>query len=134
MKYFRAFQLACCAQRLWCAVLVAGLGIFGLLAYQVARRVNEFGTRLALGARPGDILSLVLRDVAVTVAVGLAIGYVAATQVTWIAKSMLFGLTPTDPAAFAAVAVVLLVTGALASWLPARRVARIDAVEVFRNE
>lgn len=74
------------------------------------------------------------RDGFLPVAIGLAIGLAGASQASTILASRLHGTSPTDPTAFAAVAIVLLVTGALASWLPARRVARIDAVEVFRNE
>jgi putative ABC transport system permease protein len=113
---------------------ITAMGIYGVVSLVVRSRRRDLGIRLALGAAPGQVVRQVTRDGFLPVAIGLAIGLVAASQVSTILASRLHGTSPTDPAAFAAVAIVLLVTGALASWLPARRVARIDAVEVFRNE
>ena len=116
------------------AMLVAALGMFGLLAFQVARRTNEIGVRLALGAGRGSLIALVLRDVAIMVLCGIAIGSVAAAMTTGIARSLLFGLTPTQPAVFAAAAGALAATAILAAWLPARRAANIDPLVALRHE
>jgi predicted permease len=116
------------------AMLVAALGMFGLLAFQVARRSNEMGLRVALGAARESLIALVLRDVAIMVAFGVAIGSVAAAMTTGIARSLLFGLTPTQPAVFVVAAAVLALTALLAAWLPARRAANIDPLVALRHE
>jgi len=116
------------------AMLVAALGMFGLLAFQVARRTNELGVRVALGAGRSSLVALVLRDVLVMVAFGVVIGSVGAAMTTSIARGLLFGLTPTQPEVFAAAAGVLALTALLAAWLPARRAARIDPLVALRHE
>jgi predicted permease len=113
---------------------ITAIGIYGVVSLVVRSRRRDLGIRLALGAAPRRVVRQVTCDGFLPVAIGLAIGLVGASQASTILASRLHDTSPTDPRAFAAVAVVLLVTGALASWLPARRVARIDAVEVFRNE
>ena len=82
------------------ALIVASLGIFGLLAFQVSRRINELGVRMALGASRGNLIGLVLREVGVMLVPGCAAGCIVALGLTRFAKSMLFGVTPTDPASF----------------------------------
>jgi predicted permease len=116
------------------ALMVAGLGLFGLMAFQVARRTNEIGLRMALGANRVTMMALVLRDAAVMVAVGVAIGAGAAIVATGTAQKLLFGLSPTDPSAFAAAAVTLAATALLAAWLPARRAANIDPLVALRHD
>ena len=116
------------------AMLVAALGMFGLLAFQVARRANEIGVRLALGAGRGSLIALVLKDVAIMVLCGIAIGSAAAAMTTGIARSLLFGLTPTQPAVFVAAAAALALTALVAAWLPARRAANIDPLVALRHE
>jgi len=113
---------------------ITAMGVYGVVSLVVRSRRRDLGIRLALGAPPRRVIRQVTRDGFLPVAIGLAIGLAGASQASTILASRLHGTSPTDPKAFAAVAVVLLVTGALSSWLPARRVARIDAVEVFRNE
>jgi predicted permease len=116
------------------ALVVAALGMFGLLAFQVARRTNELGVRVALGAHRRSLVALVMRDVAVMVAFGVGLGSLAAAMTTSIARSLLFGLTPTQPEVFAAAAAALGVTALLAAWLPARRAANIDPLVALRHD
>jgi ABC-type antimicrobial peptide transport system permease subunit len=116
------------------ALLVAALGLFGVLAFQVARRTNELGVRMALGASRRAMLCLVLREVTVMIVAGVSIGAGLALMVTDLAGKILFGLTPTDPGVFAVAASVLAVTAALAGWLPAVRASRVDPLVALRHE
>ncbi len=116
------------------ALLVAALGLFGLLAFQVARRTNEMGVRMALGAGRASLVGLVLRDVAVVVACGVGLGSAGAAMTSGLARSLLFGLTPTDPTAFAVAAAALSLTALVAAWVPARRAATIDPLVALRHE
>ena len=116
------------------ALMVAGLGLFGLMAFQVARRTNEIGLRMALGANRVTMMTLVLRDAAVMVVIGVALGIGAAMVVTGAARKLLFGLSPTEPAAFAVAAVTLASAALMAAWLPARRAANIDPLVALRHE
>jgi hypothetical protein len=116
------------------ALVVAAVGMFGVLAFQVTRRTNEFGVRMALGATPRRITGLVVRDVALMLVLGVAIGSAAALTLTGFARTILFGLTPTDPGVFAVAALVLAAVGMLAGWLPARRAAHLDPLVSLRHE
>jgi predicted permease len=116
------------------ALLVAALGLFGLLAFQVARRTNEMGVRMALGAGRASLMRLVLRDVVVLVACGVVLGSAGAAMTTGLARTLLFGLTPTEPLAFAIAAAALASTALVAAWLPARRAASIDPLVALRHE
>jgi predicted permease len=116
------------------ALIVAAIGLFGLLAFQVSRRTSELGVRMALGATRRAMISLVLRDVAGMVVVGVLIGTAAALTLTGLARSMLFGLTPTAPAAFVIAGFTLGLTALLAGWLPARRASRVDPLVALRHE
>jgi predicted permease len=116
------------------ALIVAGLGVFGVLAFQVARRTNELGVRAALGATPWAMTWLVLRQVAWVGLPGIAIGTGGALLVTGLARNILFDLTPTEPRLFLVAALVLAMAAALAGWLPARRAARVDPLIALRHE
>jgi ABC-type antimicrobial peptide transport system permease subunit len=116
------------------ALVIAALGIFGVLAFQVTRRTNELGVRMALGANRWSMVRLVLRDVAWMVGAGVVTGGAAALTLTGFTRAMLFGLTPTDPAVFVVAAAVLAATALVAAWLPARRASRIDPVVALRHE
>jgi predicted permease len=114
------------------ALIVACLGIFGILAFQVSRRTNEIGVRVALGATRNDIVRLVMREVTMLLAPGCAIGAVCAVWLARFANSFLFGVTSTDPAALALAAGTLAVSTLAAGFLPALRAARIDPMAALR--
>jgi ABC-type antimicrobial peptide transport system permease subunit len=113
---------------------IAAVGIFGVVAYQVAQRRNEFGVRLALGASPRGLLYLVLRQAGRLALAGLAIGLAVSFATNRLLSSQLFGLSPHDPFLLTTVSVVLLLVALLASFLPARRAARVDPMEALRCE
>jgi putative ABC transport system permease protein len=116
------------------ALIVACLGIFGLLAFQVSRRINELGVRMALGASRGNIVGLVLREVEMMLVPGCVAGGVLALGLTRFAKNMLFGVTPTDPAAFALSVAALSIATFAAGFVPALRASRIDPMSALRHE
>jgi predicted permease len=116
------------------ALLLACVGLYGLMAYAVARRTNEIGIRIALGALRGDILWLVLRETILLVLVGLTIGLPAALAATRLISSMLFGLTPTDPVTISMATFLLVAVAAFAGYLPARRASRVDPMVALRYE
>ncbi|HYH79786.1 MAG TPA: ABC transporter permease [Longimicrobium sp.] len=116
------------------AVLLAALGLYGVVAYSVTRRTGEIGIRMALGARARDVVGMVVRRAAVPTLAGIALGAAAAWMLSRLMASMLFQVRPTDPATFAAAALLLAGVGLLASWLPARRAARIEPSSALRVE
>jgi predicted permease len=115
-------------------LVIAAIGVFGVLAFQVARRTNELGVRMVLGASRWSVMRLVLREVAAMLALGIAIGAGVSLMVTGFARGLLFGLTPTDPAAFAMAASALTGAALIAGWLPARRASRVDPMNALRHE
>jgi predicted permease len=116
------------------AMLLACIGLYGVMAYGVTRRTSEIGVRMALGAVPGDVIGMVLRETILLAVSGIVIGIPIALWLTKLTKSFLFGLEPNDPMVLAAAVVSLLVVCALAGWLPARRAARIDPTVALRYE
>jgi putative ABC transport system permease protein len=116
------------------ALLLAMLGLYGLMAYAVTRRTREIGVRMALGARAGDVLWLVLRETLLLVFIGIAIGLPVALAVTRLTKGLLFGLAPTDPLTITLATLAMIAVAALAGYLPARRAARINPIVALRNE
>jgi putative ABC transport system permease protein len=116
------------------AAALAAIGLYGVMSYSVTQRARELGLRLALGAGPNEVLRLVLRQGIRLAAVGLGIGLVAALAVSRILRSMLFGVSTTDPVTFVAIPVLLLAVTALASWVPARRATRTDPMIALRAE
>jgi ABC-type antimicrobial peptide transport system permease subunit len=116
------------------ALLLAGIGIYGVLAYSVTQRTREFGVRVALGAAPGKIVALVLGKGARLVVAGIAAGLAAAMALTGVLKSMLFGVGPHDVMTLAGVPLVLAAVALLAAWLPARRASRMPPVDALRAE
>jgi predicted permease len=113
-------------------LLLAAVGIYGVMAFQVARRRKELGIRLALGAAPRRVIAMVLGQTVVLVAAGCAIGAAGALALTRIADKMLFGIRPSDPPTFALACVVLLAAALIAAYLPGRTVSRVSPVETLR--
>ncbi len=116
------------------AVLLAGIGVYGVVSHAVTQRRREFGIRMALGARSRDVLSRVLRDVFAMVAVGLVFGLAGAFALTRAMKSLLFEVSPLDPLALSVACVSMILIGLIAGLLPASRAARVDPVATLRDE
>ncbi|MBV9404100.1 MAG: FtsX-like permease family protein, partial [Acidobacteriaceae bacterium] len=116
------------------ALLMACVGLYGTMAYAVARRTGEIGIRMALGATRRRVIWMVLREVLVLSVLGLAVGLAAAYQTTSFVKSFLFGVKPNDPLAIGASIAILIACAILAGYLPAFRAARIDPMTALRNE
>jgi putative ABC transport system permease protein len=116
------------------ALLLAAIGIYGVIAYSVVQRTHEIGVRMALGADARDVLALVIQEGVVMAGAGAVVGLAAAAAMTRWMSSLLFGVTPRDPLAFGAAAGVLLFVAALASYLPARRAIRIEPLQALRTD
>ena len=116
------------------AVLLAMVGLYGLTSYGVARRRGEIGIRIALGAQRGAVVWMVLRDVALTIVLGIAIGIILSRLAGGLVAKLLFGLQPTDPATLVLCAIVLALVAITAGYLPARRASRLDPVAALREE
>jgi putative ABC transport system permease protein len=115
------------------AVLLASIGIYGLLAYMVSQRSREIGIRMALGARRGDILSMFLRKGVALAGVGIVAGLVVSASTASMMASLLYGVRPHDPAVFLIVPLLLLAVAALASYLPARRATKVNPIVALRE-
>ncbi|HXQ96832.1 MAG TPA: ABC transporter permease [Candidatus Limnocylindrales bacterium] len=116
------------------ALLLAAIGVYGVISYTVVQQTREWGVRLALGAEPRDLLSLVLARGLRLAAIGLAIGLALSLAGTRLIGSLLFGVNPMDPLTFVAAALVLATVALAACWIPARRAMRIDPAEALRHE
>lgn len=130
----RRFQTTLLALFAAAALALAAFGTYGVVAYAVTRRRPELGIRMALGAGKGDVLRMVLRQGMTPVLAGLAAGALAALWIGQLVSSMLFRVSPRDPAAFAIASAVLLLVSAAACWIPARRAARVDPMQALRFE
>ncbi len=116
------------------ALLLSAIGLYGVMAYSVARRTNEIGIRMALGAQPGAVLGMVLRESVFVVGLGLLAGIPAALACGRYVASQLYGLAPNDPVTIVGAAVLLIAVALLASYLPARRAAMLDPLTALREE
>ena len=116
------------------ALLLASIGLYGVIAYGVTRRTREIGIRMALGAQRGQVVGIVLRDALVMVSTGAVVGVSAALALTRLASSLLYGMTPRDPATFVLATSVLFAVTVLASYIPARRASQVDPMVALRYE
>ena len=115
-------------------LLLAVIGLFGVVSFNATRRTHEIGVRMALGAQPGNIFTLILRQVLILVFTGLATGIVAAAVISRLLSGLLVGVSSYDPLTFATVSISLVIVALLACYLPARRAAGLDPSVALRYE
>jgi putative ABC transport system permease protein len=116
------------------SLLLAMVGIYGVIAWTVRQRTREIGVRMALGAQRSDVLALVLRRGLKLAGAGIVLGLIGAISLTQLLRSLLFGISPADPLTFLAVPLLMVLVGLFASWLPAQRAAKVDPMEALRSE
>jgi predicted permease len=116
------------------ALLLGAIGVYGVISYSVTRRTGEIGIRLALGARPAAVVRMILREGSLATGIGLILGLLAALGFGRFMRAILFGVEPTDPATYLAVAASLASLALLAAWIPARRAASLDPVSALRTD
>jgi predicted permease len=116
------------------ALALAVVGLYGVISYSVSQRAREIGVRMALGARTADVVRLILSQGVRLTLIGLAVGFAGALVVSRVLASVLYGVSPTDPVSFGAVAVVLVLVALLASYVPARWATRVDPIRALRSE
>jgi ABC-type antimicrobial peptide transport system permease subunit len=115
-------------------MVLAVVGVYGVVSYVTSQRTHEIGIRMALGAAPGQIRKMILRQGIVIVAVGLALGLVAAVAAGNLAKTFLVSVSPTDPLTYVTVSLVLVAVALTACWIPARRATKVDPMIALRYE
>lgn len=116
------------------ALLLAAVGVYGMLSFSVSRRTQEFGVRMALGAEPRDLLWLILKQGMKPVLLGVILGFIASVVITRLISSLLYGVSPTDPLTFSGVTMLLVVVGIAACYIPARRILRVDPLRALRHD
>jgi len=116
------------------ALLLASVGLYGVIAYAVTRRTREIGVRMALGAQRGQVVGIVLRDALTMVLTGSVVGVCAALALTRLASSFLYGMTPRDPATFVLATSVLVAVTVVASYIPGHRAGNVDPMVALRDE
>jgi len=128
------FQMALLSAFATIALILAGIGVYGVMAYSVEQRTREIGVRVALGASGGDVVRLVLSQGIAITGAGIALGLAEAAAVTRLLDAMLFGLTPLDPLTFVVAPLTLGVVASIAAYLPARRAAKVDPIVALRSD
>jgi putative ABC transport system permease protein len=116
------------------ALLLAAIGVYGVISYGVSQRTQEIGVRVALGARGRDVFGMVLKEASWLAGIGVAIGVVGAFGITRVIANFLIGVSPTDPLTFISVALFLTGVAMIASYIPARRATRVDPLIALRND
>ena len=116
------------------ALALSALGIYGVIAFGVSRRTREIGIRMALGARPRDVQSLILGQGLRLILAGVAFGVAGALALTGALSALLYGVSPRDPATIGAITALLVLVSLAATWFPARRAARVDPTVALRSE
>jgi ABC-type antimicrobial peptide transport system permease subunit len=116
------------------ALALAAMGVYGVMAYAVGQRSQEFGVRMALGAGPGDVLGLIFREGLILAVAGIAVGLILAVAASRLMAGFLIGISPFDPATFVGVPVLLGAVSLLACWLPARKATRVNPLEALRAQ
>jgi predicted permease len=116
------------------ALALACIGIYGIMAYSVSRRINEIGIRMALGAQPARVLRMVLGEASWMVLIGVVAGVAGALALGRLIATMLFGLKPWDPPTFLLASALLILVALIATWIPARRAAGVDPMQALRHE
>jgi putative ABC transport system permease protein len=129
----RRFNMLLLAVFAGLALVLAAVGIYGVIAYTVAQRTHEMGIRIALGARGADILRLVFSNAMATTIIGIVIGLAAAFALTRLLRSLLYQVTATDPVVFATIPLLLLAVATIATYLPARRAMKVDPITALRE-
>jgi ABC-type antimicrobial peptide transport system permease subunit len=116
------------------ALILACVGVYGVMSYNVAQRTNEIGIRLALGARPSQLRTMILRESTGVTVAGIVVGVSGALLLTRAVKSLLYGIHPNDPLTFSTGVLILIAVALAASWIPARRAAGVQPMEALRHE